>query len=282
MVSLFQFQKVDKMSEKIHPELLRMVEGEMALWVRERIGDLPNEARFRANNALTALYWAGGISTLHSSLDRKYRFSVPATFCLTHALEEAVVAFVGCASVGQYTYLTDQINIGNHIYKSALSWVMTEVINRVSSEFALHLAYSQEQHRIIIRFEDGSETHYAPASLKILNMKDARGERTKSFAQDMCAEYADEATALRYLRDMANGRNVLMYATDESYLTGPEDMTCNLRDMSKTTLGVLWATIDLWENKDERLQLVEIFLQTAVDLAKNAKRLKSKEAQNRK
>lgn len=48
---------------------------------------------------------------------------------------------------------------------------------------------------------------------------------------------------------MAKGRNVLMYATDESYVADPDDMTHNLRELSKTTLGVLWATIDLWENK---------------------------------
>ncbi|WP_174144687.1 hypothetical protein [Leisingera sp. ANG59] len=270
------------MSEKIHPELLRILEGEMALWVRARIGHLPDEAKFRANNALTALYWAGGISTLHSSLDRKYRFSVPATFCLTHALEEAVVAFVGCASAGEYKNLTDKFSIGNHKYKSALSWVITEIMNIVSNEFALALTYSKIQDRIIVRFDDEGETNYAPASLKLLSMKNADGERTKSFVEDIYASYANEDAALRYLQHMANGRNVLMYATDESYMSGPDDMTYNLRELSKTTLGVLWATIDLWENKDERLQLVDIFLQTAVDLAKSASRLRNKEEQERK
>ncbi|MEP1765539.1 MAG: hypothetical protein ABJJ53_02625 [Sulfitobacter sp.] len=270
------------MSTKIHPELLRMVESEMALWVRARIGDLPDEAKFRANNALSALYWAGGISTLHSSLDRRYRFSVPATFCLTHALEEAVVAFVGCASVGQYADLTDQFNIGNHSYKSALSWVLTEVTNRVSKDYKLALAYSKDKDRIIVRFNDEDKASYAPASLKILNMSGADGELVYSFAQEIYAMYSEEAAALRYLHDMANGRNVLMYATDNSYMAGPDDMKYNLRELSKTTLGVLWATIDLWENKEDRLQLVEIFLQTAVELAKNASRLRNKEAQEHK
>ncbi|WP_156916830.1 hypothetical protein [Leisingera aquimarina] len=270
------------MSENIHHELLRILEGEMALWIRARIGDLPDEAKFRANNALSALYWAGGISTLHSSLDRKYRFSVPATFCLSHALEEAVVAFVGCASVGEYKSLTDKFSIGNHRYKSALSWVITEITNLVSDEFALALTYSKDHDQIIARFVDEGKTNYAPASLKLLNMKNADGERTKSFVEDIYANYANEGAALRYLQDMANGRNILMYATGEGYLTGPDDMTYNLRELSKTTLGVLWATIDLWENKGERLQLVEIFLQTAVDLAKSASRLRNKEEQERK
>lgn len=265
------------MSEKIHPELLRMVESEMALWVRARIGDLPDEAKFRANNALSALYWAGGISTLHSSLDKRYRFSVPATFCLTHALEEAVVAFVGCASVGKYADLTDQFNIGNHSYKSALSWVLTEMTNRVSNDYKLALAYSKDEDRIIVRFSDEGKANYAPASLKVLNMYGADGEQISSFAQEIYAMYSEEAAALRYIHDAANGRNVLMYATDNSYMAGPDDMKDNLRELSKTTLGVLWATIDLWENKEDRLQLVEIFLQTAVELAKNANRLRNKE-----
>lgn len=242
---------------------------------------MPDEAKFRANNALSALYWAGGISALHSSLDRDYRFSVPATFCLTHALEEAVVAFVGCASVGKYEDLTDPFKYGNHSYKSALSWVLTEVTNQVINGFDLALAYSKDKDLIIVRFNDGDKVNYAPVSLKRLSMKGADGGQSYSFTNEIFAKFTEEDTALKYLHDMANGRNVLMYATESGYMAGPDDMTDNLRELYKTTLGVLWATIDLWENREERLQLVEISLQTAVELARKASKLRSKDERER-
>jgi hypothetical protein len=269
------------MSEKIHPELLRVVESDMALWVRARIQNLPNEAKFRANNALSALYWAGGISTLHSSLVRDYRFSVPATFCLTHALEEAVVAFVGCASVGKYEDLTAPFKSGNHSYKSALSWVLTEVTNQLINGFNLALSYSKDKDLIIVRFNDEDKVNYAPVSLKMLSMKAADGDQRYSLTNEIFAKFTEEDAALRYLNDMANGRNVLMYATESGYMAGPDDMTDNLRELSKTTLGVLWATIDLWENKEDRLRLVEISLQTAVELAKKASKLRNNDERER-
>ena len=270
------------MSDKIHPELLRIVESEMALWIRARIGDLPDEAKFRANNALNALYWAGGLSSLHSSLDRQYRFSVPATFCLTHALEEAVVAFVGCASVSQYADLTAQFNIGNHSYKSALSWVITEVTNKFIQDYKLALAYSKDKDLIIARFGGEDKATFAPVSLNIVQVENPRGEPIHSLAQQIYEMYSGETAALKYLQEIAQGRNELMYAAPDSYISGPDDMSHNLRELSKTTLGVLWATIDLWENKDKRLPLVEICIQTALDLAKNASRLRSKEAREHK
>lgn len=49
------------MTEPMNPELLKIMENDMAMWVRDRIERLPGRSKYCAHNAVRSLYWAGGI-----------------------------------------------------------------------------------------------------------------------------------------------------------------------------------------------------------------------------
>ncbi len=88
----------------MHDGLRQVLESDMAMWVRDRFPLLPDLACHRAHNAVRSLYRAGGIATLE---DMKYREGargnrLPATFLLSHAMEEAVAALVESARRAGY------------------------------------------------------------------------------------------------------------------------------------------------------------------------------------
>ncbi|WBU55377.1 hypothetical protein [Paracoccus sp. SCSIO 75233] len=260
------------MTEPMNPELLRVVESDMARWVRDRIEVLPGRAKFCAHNAVRSLYWAGGIATLESTTyregERGYR--VPATFFLMHALEEAVAAFIACAKKSGYTALAKKVSPKDHVHKSTLPWLCGQIIELLGA-YKIGLAYQADHDRIAVRYEDNGQVSYQVASMRLLGSVDQNGNSSASFADDIYARFTNEKDVHRLLKEGSGGRNYLIYADDNGFRTGPLDLEPELREIAVTVIGILWATVDMWEHKGERIQLVEIILKTTHELAEAAK-----------
>ena len=259
------------MAEPMNEELRRVIESDMAKWVRERIKTLPEKARYRAYNAVRCLVWAGGIATLE---DTKYHegergYRVPATFMLTHALEEAVTALVMSARASGYGKLAKNVNITDHYHKTTLSWLCAEVVHMLE-ETRPALSFDSENDRIVLRVEQDGEKLDQVATLGLLGARAPDGTGLESLAAKIIERHGGEEEVAKIVKDKGTGRNKLMYATDTGFLTGPPDLEYNLREMAKTTMGVLWAAVDIAERKDGRAQIMELILRTTVELKKVA------------
>ncbi|NEY90662.1 hypothetical protein [Tabrizicola oligotrophica] len=259
------------MTEPMNEDLRRVVESNMAKWVRERIEILPEKARYRAHNAVRCLYWAGGIATLE---DTKYRegergYRVPATFMLTHALEEAVAALVVSARESGYREVARKVRIEDHYHKTTLSWLCAEAVAMVK-ESGPALAFDSENDQILLRVEQDGETIVQIATLGLLEWRAPDGTQLGSLADKIIERHGGEGEVAKIVKDNGTGRNKLMYATDTGFLTGPLDLENELRELAKTTMGVLWAAVDIAEHKGERAQIIEVILRTTVELKKVA------------
>jgi hypothetical protein len=259
------------MAEPMNEELRRVVESDMAKWVRERIEALPEKARYRAYNAVRCLVWAGGIATLE---DTKYHegergYRVPATFMLTHALEEAVSALVMSAKASGYGKLARNVKITDHYHKSTLSWLCAEVVDMLK-ESRPELAFDSGNDRIVLRVEQDGDKVYQVATLGLLGARSPDGTGLESLADKIIERHGGEEEVAKIVKDNGTGRNKLMYATDTGFLTGPLDLEYDLREMAKTTMGVLWAAVDIAAHKGERAQIIEVILRTTVELKKVA------------
>lgn len=255
------------MAEPMNEELRKILESEMAKWVRKRIEALPEKARYRAYNAVRSLVWAGGIATLEGTKyqegERGYR--VPATFMLTHALEEAVTALVMSAKASGYGKLARNVKITDHYHKTTLSWLCAEVVNMLE-ESRPALSFDPENDRIVLRVKQGEETICQVATLGLLGWRAPDGTLLASLADKVFERHGGEEEVAKIVKDNGSGRNKLIYATNTGFLTGPLDLEDSLRKMAKSTMGVLWATVDIADHKGERAQIMEMILRTTVEL----------------
>lgn len=260
----------------MNPELLKILENDMARWVRDRIANLPGRSKFYAHNAVRSLYWAGGIATLESTTyregERGYR--VPATFFLMHAMEEAVAAFIACAKESGYRKLAKNINPKDHIHKTIVPWLFGQIVEMFGA-YKIGVAYQSEHERIAVKYEEGGKPLYQVASMQLLKSVDENGDPSISFMEDIYERFSDVKTVNKLIKENSSFRNILIYADDDGFRTGPHELETDLRKLSKTVMGILWATVDMWEHKDEPIQLVEIILKTTHKLAEAAKAKKT-------
>lgn len=263
------------MPDPMNAELIEIVESDMGIWVRDRIQDLPDRAKFCAHNAVRALYWAGGIATLESTTyregERGYR--VPAAFFLGHAMEEAVAAFVACAKESGYRELAKVINPKDHVHKTTLPWLITQIANMLQT-YKIGIAYHSEHDRIAVRYEENEKTSFQFASMGMLKYLDQNGDASVSLTDDIYARFSNVTDVNKLITQNAEHRNTLIYASNTGFRTGPPDLEAELSALSKTVMGILWATVDIWEHREEQVQLVELILKTTHELAEATKRPK--------
>lgn len=264
------------MTDPMNLELLKIIENDMAKWVQDRIESLPKRSKLCAHNAVRSLYWAGGIATLESTTyregERGYR--VPATFFLMHAMEEAVAAFIACAKESGYRKLAKNINPKDHIHKTMLPWLCGQIVEMLGA-YKIAVAYQSEHERIAVKYEENGKPLYRVASMQLLKSVDENGDPSISIEEDIYERFSDVKTVNKLIKENASYRNILIYADDDGFRTGPHELEAELRDLSKTVMGILWATVDMWEHKDEPIQLVEIILKTTHELAESAKAKKT-------
>jgi hypothetical protein len=122
----------------------------------------------------------------------------------------------------------------------------------------------------VLRVEQDGETLHQAATLGLLRWRTPDESRLEFLIDKIFERHEGKENVAQIVKDMGNGRNKLMYATDTGFLTGPQDLEYYLREMAKTTIGVLWAAVDIAEHDGECAQIVEAILQTTVELKKVA------------
>ena len=255
----------------INLEVHQVLVSDMGQWVQKRIKTLPETARYPAINAVRNLVWAGGIATFEPSqyCEGERGFRVPATFLAMHAMEEAVTSFVWSAKAAGYGKLARRVNVHDHYHKTTLAWLCGELFEMIE-ETQPAIAYDAERDEILLRFEEEGEKFYQAATLGLWKGLDEKGEPLLSLTGELLERHGGEKKLAEIVKSNGNARNDLMYASKDGFLTGTPNLVPDLKGMTKTVLGVIWAALDIADKTGERAQIVEVVLRTTAELKKVA------------
>lgn len=108
------------------------------------------------------------------------------------------------------------------------------------------------------------------ATLAALTVKRADGPPVANLTEKILFDHGGVQGVAAKITEMAGNRNRLLYASDTGWRTGPPDLDHDLRELAKTTLGLLWAAVDIAQNRDTQAELVKMVLRTTVKLNKLA------------
>lgn len=226
--------------------------NDIALWIQKRIHDLPEKARYRAFSAIQALDWANRIYSIN--------LPIPASYSALHAVEEAVSAFVCCTQ--SYEYKHSNIDIKDHRQKATISFLCTFIVNSLI-EYELGIAHMQEKDILALKIAVNGQPEYSQASLKRFTYGDNHKTPYDDFKLDLIEKFGDIGSIQQKIKDYKNHRNNILYSTDTGIPTGFLDAKSEIIKLTKTTLGIIWACVDVHDNKDTKIKLVSQMLETA-------------------
>lgn len=242
-----------------------IMSNDMVKWIEKKIQDLPKPIQYRAYSAIRALEWSNRIFAID--------LPIPAAFSALHATEEAVAAFIRCAK--HYNYGDDaKINVKDHQQKATISFLATMVINSLN-EFKPGIALNKEQDFIALKIMDNGQIQYSPASLYRFRFGDANsGIVDEHFLNDVMEKYGDIQKIKEEIINIQNARNKIFYSDDDGYPSGFSEPKNEIRNECKKTLALLWACIDIHENKETKIPLIEQALRTAQIVIEGLKKKK--------
>ncbi len=93
-----------------------------------------------------------------------------AYFCATHAMEEAVAAFIASAKEHGYRELAREVNVRDHAQKAVVA-AYVQVISGYAEEMSLAIALNTSADEIVARVKiEGTDTYY-PLNLSLFSFK---------------------------------------------------------------------------------------------------------------
>lgn len=229
-----------------------MMQNDIAKWIQKRIHDLPETVRYRAFSAIRALDWSNRIFDI--GLD------IPASYNALHAVEEAVSAFVCCAK--EYEYENSNIDIKNHREKATISFLCTFIVNSLI-EYELGIAHMKEKDIIALKIVVNGEKEFSQASLKRFTYGDDHKTPYDDYKDDLIKKFGSIQTIKERIDEYKTARNKIFYATDKGLAPSFKNPKDEIIKLTKTTLGIIWACIDIYDNKDGKIKIVSQTLKTA-------------------
>lgn len=232
----------------------QIMQLEVAKWINQKVSDLPDSAKFRAASAIRSLEWA--------SRNHHAGMPIPAAYFALHATEEAVAAFVSCAKA--FGYGEDaKINLRDHRQKAIVS-LLAQKISNFLARFQPAIAVDSQSDKLIVRFEADGSSKYAEASATLFTFTHgADGEPKTDFLDDVIAVLGDHRDLKQAVSDGQEGRNKILYASDDGMPTGFLDPNEALRRECHLTLGLIWGAIDIAKNQGVQIPLIAQALRTA-------------------
>lgn len=241
--------------------------NDMVQWVHSKIEELPNQAKFRAYNAIRSLNWASRIYNAN--------VPIPANYCALHATEEAVAAFISSVKVAGYGD-DAKINIRDHHAKAAVSLLAQKTVSLVK-HFSPAIALHTKTDTIVMKIVSNDEIQYSPASMSVFtHHNDDDGEISTDYYDEFKKSF-DSLDELRELLKRGHEARVeIFYADDEGMPTGFEEPETSLLRECHLTVGLIWAAIDVTRHNGTKVPFYTQSLKTAKMLIEETKRKKDK------
>ena len=228
------------------------------------IEELPNRGKFRAYSSIRALNWASTINSLCVQYPDSH-LHIPACYCALHATEEAVAAFISTAKEGGYGD-DAKINLRDHKAKSVISLIAQKTSNFLHT-YKPEIGYDSDMDSIILRIIDPNDPnekfHYVKASTDLISIDDKVGQKTNEFYDYFIAAIGGKSELKSEVENLQNARNKVFYATKTGLPSGFEDSTIVLNREVQISLGLIWASIDIFRKKEKLHTFIVHVLRTA-------------------
>lgn len=234
--------------------------------IQKKLEHLPLPIRNRAYSAIQALNWTNRIFAID--------LPVPSSFTALHATEEAVAALITCAKYCDYGKEA-KINIKDHRQKALIVFLLSELIE-ILIEFNLEIAFDNDSQKIAIKYVINNSTQHSIGQLSVFCFMDQLNMCPENEFMDLLIERnIDLKSILNKINELQNIRNKLFYADDEGYPTGFIEPVPEIRKECHKTLALLWACVDIYENRNDKIPLVQQTLRTAQMLIKEFEKKKT-------
>lgn len=222
---------------------------ESAKWIIKTAHDhLTGRAKYCSINACLHLKYADEIADTAPTVS---------FFCGTHAVEEAVAAFIVSAKTHGYKDLAKAINTRDHRDKTVVA-AFAGMLSRHVEEIELHFALHPEKDDLFARFDRGNGAEYHRLKLDLLSYNSELSDPTPDGAVSaFLSEFADVDAMRTAVKRQADLRNHAIYASKHGVpVINPKDLDEALRQNACITLGLLWAAADLAKHRDQNSALI--------------------------
>lgn len=240
-----------------------ILEHEVSRWIKEGVSSLEGgRAKFCSVNSLRFLGWANEVFETSP---------IVASFCALNATEEAVAAFIAAAKKHGHKQFAKQVNLHDHQSKALIS-VFAQRCSRAAKQGRLAIAVSQERDKLAFRLPGESGYRYGPlhlSSFRIYSNIEAPGNGQIALGSMPPVEDLQEE-----VRRVAEARNKLLYATNTGVQTGFKSPEASLLRETQLSLGLIWATVDMYMNPDQDRPFINQVLEGMASLSTNGKHKK--------
>lgn len=226
-----------------------LMSTETAQWIwknaRER---LSGRAKHCSLNAWQYLIYADQIAGIAPPV---------AFFCATHAVEEAVAAFIWSAKAHGYKNDAKLINVKDHRHKSVVTEfarMVADDAGRAKMSFTLH----QEKDDLFARIDSDEGPKIYHLNLGLISYNPDYEDTTSDQALDAFASnFSDDRTMVKVINDRADFRNKAIYAGENgSFTMSAEALELQLRQHSIIAIGLIWAAMDMSRHEGQRAAFV--------------------------
>tara|TARA_R110002012_G_scaffold144079_2_gene302263 strand:+ start:120 stop:875 length:756 start_codon:yes stop_codon:yes gene_type:complete len=235
-----------------------ILEHEVARWIIDNAHNLEScRAKFCSINSLRFLRWA------HEVFETS---PIVASFCALNATEEAVAAFIAAAKKHGHKQYAKKVNLHNHQSKALIS-VFAQRCSGVAKQGGLAIAVAPNRDALAFRLP--TENDYCYGNLHLSSFRIHPNIETPSGGDITLGAMPALEELQAEVGKVADARNKLLYATDTGIQTGFKDPQSSLLRETQLSLGLIWATVDMYMNPDRDRPFIDTVLEGMASL--NAK-----------
>lgn len=232
-----------------------ILEHEVTRWIVDKANNLENcRAKFCSINALIFLRWA------HEIFETS---PIVASFCALNATEEAVAAFIAAAKKHGHKEFAKQVNLHDHQSKALVS-MFAQRCSCAAEQGRLAFALGLNRDNLAFRVPDGDGYRYDHLHLSAFRIHpntEMPGNGNIALG-DMPSPEDLQAEATK----VAEARNRLLYATDTGIPSGFKSPQTSLLRETQLSLGLIWATVDMYMNPDQDRPFIDNVLEGMASL----------------
>lgn len=248
----------------------RIINSPISQWIR--IGateQLTGRARHCAVNAWNFLIRAEDLATRHQTVS---------FFCVTHAVEEAVAAFIWSAKGCGYN-AAKSINLKDHGHKAVIQ-EFARMIADDAGGVKMAITLKEDDNVLFARVTVSGADQYHPLWIGLLSYNPDPDDTDPSAAEaSFISRFSDEAAMVKRIRASAGFRNDALYASKGGApcMTDAQ-LAPQLRQYTVIALGLLWAAADMPKHAQQEpfiLQILEAARRVAERLDKDGGKTQS-------
>ncbi|MBL4747911.1 MAG: hypothetical protein JKY17_03785 [Magnetovibrio sp.] len=248
-------------NETIHP--FSLLNHEYEKWIVGNINKLDeNRARFCSTNAVRFLRCANAVFKTYPMVS---------SFCALNATEEAVAAFISAAKVHGHKVYASTVNLHDHRSKALISVFAQQCIDNIEPE-NLAISLHQESDHLFFHVPERNDGHGRELHLSSFSIDPSNGVFLLDdipLGDVPSLEKLDAAA-----EEVAETRNKILYATDKGFPIGFVKLEASIAREIKLSLGLIWATVDMYMHPDQNRPFVEDVLEAIALVCKEKKNKK--------